>query len=295
MRRPHAFKAQSAMEYLMTYGWAILIIAVMLAALYNLGIFSSTFFVPKVPPGSCQVLKVGSGSAQDISIEGTCSGQLPQYVGSFSGGGYIGIAAPSSMPSKSTFTISAWADYFPPSNCNWGNIVETNQFDFEKAGLTGTCSGTIIRFIPSIDGGFVASSAFGFPMNKWNFITVTVNAVSTVLYVNGTAVETASGMSNSLAINGIRIGMAGLTGIGYSDGWTGYISNVQIYNTSLSPSEVNALYLEGIGGAPINPQYIVGWWPLNGNAQDYSGNNNNGQPNTGLSYSSFWTNGYTAP
>lgn len=33
-------RAQSAMEYLMTYGWAILIIAVVLAALFSLGVFS---------------------------------------------------------------------------------------------------------------------------------------------------------------------------------------------------------------------------------------------------------------
>lgn len=40
-RRPsHMRKAQSAMEYLMTYGWAILIIAVVLAALFSLGVFS---------------------------------------------------------------------------------------------------------------------------------------------------------------------------------------------------------------------------------------------------------------
>lgn len=32
-------KAQAAMEYLMTYGWAILIIAIVLAALFALGIF----------------------------------------------------------------------------------------------------------------------------------------------------------------------------------------------------------------------------------------------------------------
>ena len=35
-----SFRAQSAMEYLMTYGWAILIIAVVLAALFALGVFS---------------------------------------------------------------------------------------------------------------------------------------------------------------------------------------------------------------------------------------------------------------
>ena len=34
--------AQSAMEYLMTYGWAILIISIVLASLWSLGVFSST-------------------------------------------------------------------------------------------------------------------------------------------------------------------------------------------------------------------------------------------------------------
>ncbi len=38
-------KAQSAMEYLMTYGWAILIIAVVLAALDMLGIFNGATFL----------------------------------------------------------------------------------------------------------------------------------------------------------------------------------------------------------------------------------------------------------
>jgi hypothetical protein len=38
-------KAQSAMEYLMTYGWAILIIAVVLGALFSLGVFSSTSLI----------------------------------------------------------------------------------------------------------------------------------------------------------------------------------------------------------------------------------------------------------
>jgi len=35
-------KGQTAMEYLMTYGWAILIIIVVVAALYSLGVFSVT-------------------------------------------------------------------------------------------------------------------------------------------------------------------------------------------------------------------------------------------------------------
>ena len=42
MNNRRSFKAQSAMEYLMTYGWAILIIAVVLGALFSLGVFSSS-------------------------------------------------------------------------------------------------------------------------------------------------------------------------------------------------------------------------------------------------------------
>ncbi len=39
--------AQSAMEYLMTYGWAILIIAVVLAALFELGVFNGSNLGPQ--------------------------------------------------------------------------------------------------------------------------------------------------------------------------------------------------------------------------------------------------------
>ena len=74
--------------------------------------------------------------------------------------------------------------------------------------------------------------------------------------------------------------------------FTGMISNAQVYNTSLSSNEVNALYMEGIGGAPIKLQNLVGWWPLNGNVQDYSGNRNDGIA-TAVTYTSTWTNGYT--
>ncbi len=45
MARFREARSQSAMEYLMTYGWAILIIAVVLGALYSLGIFNGANFL----------------------------------------------------------------------------------------------------------------------------------------------------------------------------------------------------------------------------------------------------------
>ena len=63
---------------------------------------------------------------------------------------------------------------------------------------------------------------------------------------------------------------------GSSIDFNGMLANVQIYNASLPASDIQALYMEGIGGAPIDTDYLTGWWPLNGNTNDYSGYNNNG-------------------
>ena len=51
---------------------------------------------------------------------------------------------------------------------------------------------------------------------------------------------------------------------------------MQLYNASLSSNQINLLYDEGIGGVPVQTQGLIGWWPLNGNANDYSWNGNNG-------------------
>ncbi len=82
-KRPE--KLQSAMEYLMTYGWAILIICIVVAILFYLGVFNSVSLKPKLPPGSCKVFRpLGPYSTQNINAVGTCVG-LPQLVGYFNG------------------------------------------------------------------------------------------------------------------------------------------------------------------------------------------------------------------
>ncbi len=44
-------KAQSAMEYLMTYGWAILIVIIVAAALYMLGVFNPSTYTQSTAVG----------------------------------------------------------------------------------------------------------------------------------------------------------------------------------------------------------------------------------------------------
>ncbi len=287
-------KAQSAMEYLMTYGWAILIIAIVLAALFQLGVFNSTNFAPKAQPGSCQVFRPnGPGTTSFINTEGVCSGELPQYVVSFSGSSTQQILASSTPVLSNLQNGATWTVWFSVSPDASGTMAIANQvggspatwIDYyfpEPAQLryeAGTLPCSIITSTSAIASG------------TWYFAALVYSPSSNTVtgYLD-------NNLEGSCSNAGVSTSDPGSLQIGYyiNNYFNGQVANFQIYNTSLSGPEVNALYLEGIGGAPFELQNLVGWWPLNGNANDYSGNGNNGVP-TNVIFTSSWESGYTPP
>jgi len=290
--RKASAKAQSAMEYLMTYGWAILIISVVLAALFQLGVFNPMTFAPKAPPGACQVFRPnGPYTTSFINLEGMCSGVLPQYVASFTSNSFI---RGSGLPiSGSSWTISAWVDgssyalIYEQNNGPAGNEPSCDEFALSGSSLN------------TFNNTPQATFTSGPKPNIWQMITVTGSGGSSgtaSLYINGqfitsnsinTQVKTGTGWGWGIGLWAFCSGVGGL--------YRGLISNEQIYNTSLSANEIQALYLEGIGGAPIDLQHLVAWWPLNGNANDYSGNGYNGQYIQNVNFVSNWYSGYTPP
>ena len=304
-------KSQSAMEYLMTYGWAILIIAVVLGALFSLGIFNPAFLAPKVQPGSCQVERPdGPGTSAYISIQGNCHNELPEYVGVFnhkysivintqtSGSGTL--AAP--LNNQPDFTITAWVNPNNESGMNIyteGNPGISLQFDIGN-NLIGLSEWNL-NLPSNWEAGGVPYSV---PSHQWTFVAVTlsnggVGTGTSTFYVNGQNVGTSSLAQEEYNPGTYYFGIGSNTGA-YLGGtqtagsFNGSISNLQIYNTSLSPAAIAYLYREGIGGEPTSLNHLVGWWPLNGNANDYSGNENNGV-NANIIYTNGWTYEYTAP
>ncbi len=297
---------QSAMEYLMTYGWAILIIAVVLGALFGLGFFNSANLAPKVAAGACQVYRPqGPGTTSFINLEGTCNNELPQYVAKFNGYGANYILTPTSSGLSgypNGFTWSIWV----LSNNNWANSGGSNSGNPMTQYMAGGEIQDLMFGFDSGHPGMRAEAAYSGctahdigdgitnTAGRWMFYVMTYNGVVLSLYTNGAD----SGSSNqpcslatAMATSGIYIG-GGQTCFCT---WNGMIANVQVYNTSLSSNEVMALYQGGIGGTPLSLDYLVGWWPLNGNANDYSGNLNNGAINGAMSFTSSWTSSYTAP
>ncbi|MGC8662404.1 MAG: LamG domain-containing protein [Candidatus Micrarchaeia archaeon] len=291
-------KAQSAMEYLMTYGWAILIIAVVLGALFQLGVFNANNFAPKAPPGSCQVFRpYGPGTTQFINLEGICSGELPEYVAQFNGqNSYIPIPQRPIFNITSRITISAWIYAHPGPNPMGNNIQDVVS--------KSSSSQNTAYIFPRTDSGWSGIDAYLFTnggwhvcnvpygkANLWAFVAMTYNGTEAVIYIDG-SVGSSCGISGSIAINSNPL-IIGLQP-GTNEYFNGSAANIQIYNTSLSANEIQALYQEGIGGAPIDLQHLLAWWPLNGDANDYSGNGNNGVP-TNVKFVSNWWSGYTPP
>ncbi len=143
------------------------------------------------------------------------------------------------------------------------------------------------------------------PQNKWSFITATVttdvNPVVT-LYINGNNVasSTFSGITgsggcqneNETIVIGNYSGTCGAYGA--TGPFNGLIANAQIYNELLTPSSVNALYDEGITGAPITFNGLQGWYLLNQNANfnganviNYASTRSYGVPNKLVYYTTY--------
>jgi len=283
MRKGSKFsRAQSAMEYLMTYGWAILIIAVVLGTLFQLGVFNSSSFAPRAPPGACQVFRPsGPRTTTNINLMGVCTGQLPQYVGVFNGQtSYVSAPDTRGIYDFTTiFTMTAWikpvalltgvSTDIVAKNSNSG----TRAYEWYLVSDTGSINSAFAQIF--VNGNNCQRNGQTRNYNQWSFLSVTYSASAgqLILYYNGAQDGTVLSCSQTLATNAnpLQIGA-------YLANFNGIIANVQIYNTSLSANEIQALYLGGMGAPPLLLQYLVGWWPLNGNPNDYSGNNNNGVP-----------------
>jgi hypothetical protein len=279
-------KLQSAMEYLMTYGWAILIITLITGILLTLGIFRQGSFGPRAIAGSCYVSRPnGPGSTQFITLKGICGGELPQYVAQLNGqNSYVNSGNGASLNPSNAITVSAWVKLgisgafqgiVARDNGVW---IETsysvvfgndNKLDLRVSSTGGWTSYALNDVIST--NTFASTGDWYHVVATYNYLTAGTSVGS--VYVNGVLEKTNTGLTGPLFTNArnVRVGSYGLAYY-----LNGKMANVQIYNASLSASQVQAIYKGGLGGVPLVLQNLAGWWPLNGDPNDYSGNGNDG-------------------
>ncbi|MCL4399390.1 LamG domain-containing protein [Candidatus Parvarchaeota archaeon] len=358
-------KSQSALEYMMTYGWAILIIVIVAAVLYSFGIFSPSssisatitgFSGAGVTAASCinsvnnQILALSitdnTGyliNITKINTTGNNGIDISQNVGSILSNGdsavfYVNEAC---NKSSSSYSASVTITYTEPgqplpgpylstgkianiqSNSNLDKVAKFNGLNsiittpllfrsntftvvywvngqstskmtsgngYTMFGSNGTNS--ITSFLNN-GGGAGASCGLGDEEIGLNgsfdhglgvnggiqtMVTISVSNGTVTYYVNSTGPCVGSAIPRGIySLNYITFGGVSSGGNNYGISFfNGTLANFQLYDNVLSPSFVNSLFSHGIGSAPIPNAGLVGWWPLDGNANDYSGNNNNG-------------------
>jgi hypothetical protein len=177
---------------------------------------------------------------------------------------YVQAGIPLLTPN--TITIAAWV-YVTGGASQWDAVTNTGTTLF-SANPSG------IYFWPDTNNYGFSYSTSGLA-NRWSFIAATWNyaAGSGALYINGQQV--AAGSSSSPQRRAVTQMTIGSYGGAY---YTGSIADVQMYNAQLSAAQINALYQEGVAGAPALAGNVVGWWPLDGNANDYGPNLDTGFP-----------------
>ncbi|MEM0143252.1 MAG: LamG-like jellyroll fold domain-containing protein [Candidatus Parvarchaeum sp.] len=113
---------------------------------------------------------------------------------------------------------------------------------------------------------------------QWHFVAVSVDKPNYIFELDGNQYTISN--SNEFS-SGSLMAIGPYAFYRCDEGpFNGYIVNVQLYNGSLSASQLKNLYNEGIAGKPLSVSNapLIGWWPLNGTvngmAKDYAGTSN---------------------
>ena len=183
-------------------------------------------------------------------------------------------------------TFIAWVNPNVLETASYGGII------FGYQGWVSDYEGRLSFYTNELDP-LGTGESLNLPTHEWSMITATVSSnvnPTITLYVNSKKiissnfVGTIGSTDCQYAVN-VVIGSISNPNCGASSGtepFEGYISDAQIYNYTLSQDSINAIYQGGIEGSALSSN-LLGWWKLNNtinsNVIDYSGNNNQGQPN----------------
>ncbi|MGC8669553.1 MAG: LamG-like jellyroll fold domain-containing protein [Candidatus Micrarchaeia archaeon] len=109
--------------------------------------------------------------------------------------------------------------------------------------------------------------------NKWYNAILSVygykNYINVIIYLNGKEAVSCHLTLSPASIEYPALAI-GSNPIGRETFGQGFISNIQLYNSTLQPNQASALYALGIFSIPPGTNKLVGWWPLLGTPNDYS-------------------------
>jgi hypothetical protein len=145
-------------------------------------------------------------------------------------------------------------------------------------------NGKISFFVSSNNTELAVSSTSNIELNQWTHVVGVFNGNSIKIYVNGN-LESEQLLVGNINQNTEPLQFGSQRYYAFSDYWfNGLLDDIAIYNRVLTEEEIQNLYTGTTPAAcldlPANLQDgLVGYWPFCGNANDESGNGNDGAVN----------------
>jgi hypothetical protein len=205
----------------------------------------------------------------------------------FSGGANISVPHNANQNISSVGTWSAWVDVssFTAAGTTSQLISKYNSNLNQRSYVLEL---ELSKFKHNVHDGITwhsVTSATSMQINEWRQVTVVFDKTaspSLKLYLDGTLSATDDSYHGDLPIHSLPIIFGNSSGIALA-AFNGEMDDIGIWNRALTPQEITNLYTSTV---PVSclPAYVptsglVGYWPFCGNANDESGNGNNGTVN----------------
>jgi hypothetical protein len=215
---------------------------------------------------------------------------------------FISIPDNNSLDFTTTYTISVWVqipDYSTPQFPNGSGATDAVRTILGKPrastwttgySINSVREGTSNNFCHGNNDGssqlFVLSNS-PLLLNVWTNIIAVKTPTSLSLYRNGVLEQTVNGamtLTNSSEPLYIGKEFTNTAPIDWYRWYKGKADDIGIWNRALTQQEVTNLYNSSVPSSTCLPTYVptnglVGYWPFCGNANDESGNSNNGTVN----------------
>ncbi|MDE1849956.1 MAG: hypothetical protein KGI00_04480 [Candidatus Micrarchaeota archaeon] len=209
-------------------------------------------------------------------------GNGKQTAAGFNGRNSYIIVPSSSSLTQSKFTISAWAKNNGTAWNGWPTVVSKRGSGSNYILLQETNGANrMCLYVPG-SSCLIYNTPAGFDITAWHNYVGTFDGSTMSIYVDGALANSIAYSSSTASLGDLYIGSdfnCNFYGNGCGTNpitFNGLISNVQMYGNALTTNQIALLYNRGVFGPALTNNTLDGWWPLNGNANDYSGNGNNG-------------------
>ena len=194
---------------------------------------------------------------------------------------FIQVTHNSSLTFTTSVSFSFWLNV-PDSSLNTTGIQERQAIGKQRTPSASgigfeTTDGSTPKLAPQfyIQGGAQYEDNSPITINTWHHLVGTYDGTILKLYKNSFLIGTNIGPFNlSTITQNLFFGKQGALGCFFK----GKLDDIGIWNRALTSCEINQLYTASLGSNALT-NGLVGWWPFTSNANDLSGNGNNGTNN----------------